>query len=324
MFHGLFRLLSMSTLRALLSHVVDYAGLFPPAGLPLDRVCKNYAKYVQADDRWMLARVIVPALKLERLVEIQNQSPESVSSESHDSPPADPWLISALLPKPDDEHFRKALEAISHFNSSDCQRSFQAVVDTVEVAAPRPADITKIAQLVPKDISAFIELPHAAPDSHFETLAGLRSNRSTLFAKIRTGGVTEDLIPSLDQVADFILTAKRFGVGFKATAGLHHPLRNEFALSYEADSPRATMHGFLNVFVAACLIDHQKIDRTAAVELLSSSELAEFRFSDDELSWRECSLDIQSVEKSRGDFAVSFGSCSFEEPLQDLREAKLL
>ena len=55
---------AMSALRALLSEVVDYAGLFPPAALPLPAVIKNYEEYVPSENNWMLARLILPADRL--------------------------------------------------------------------------------------------------------------------------------------------------------------------------------------------------------------------------------------------------------------------
>src|SRR5579875_1274910 len=56
-----------ASLRALLTELIDYAGLFPPARLPLDQAIRNYARYRQGNDAWMLGRFIVPASRLEDL-----------------------------------------------------------------------------------------------------------------------------------------------------------------------------------------------------------------------------------------------------------------
>ena len=53
-----------ASLRALLSGVVDYAGLFPPAQLPLDQAIRNYARYRQEADAWMLGRFVIPVSRL--------------------------------------------------------------------------------------------------------------------------------------------------------------------------------------------------------------------------------------------------------------------
>src|SRR5205809_4623216 len=57
-----------ASLRALLSGLIDYAGLFPPAGLPLDQAIRNYARYRHESDAWMLGRFVIPA---NRLAEVQ-------------------------------------------------------------------------------------------------------------------------------------------------------------------------------------------------------------------------------------------------------------
>jgi hypothetical protein len=55
-------------------------------------------------------------------------------------------------------------------------------------------------------------------------------------AKIRTGGVTADVIPSVEQIAEFLAACAEANVPFKATAGLHHPLRSVQQLRYEPGS----------------------------------------------------------------------------------------
>ena len=60
-----------------------------------------------------------------------------------------------------------------------------------------------------------------------------------------------EAIPDPADLARFIAACAAAGVPWKATAGLHHPVRAEQALTYEPGAPRAVMHGFLNVFAAA-------------------------------------------------------------------------
>ena len=52
-------------LRALLHHVVDYAGLFPPAKLDMQPTVDNYAAALAGADQWMLGRLIVPVKRLD-------------------------------------------------------------------------------------------------------------------------------------------------------------------------------------------------------------------------------------------------------------------
>jgi hypothetical protein len=136
--------------------------------------------------------------------------------------------------------------------------------------------------------------------------------RHGLRAKIRTGGVTTDAFPAIGDVTKFLHACKAAGVAFKATAGLHHPLRCVKALTYANDAPTGTMHGFLNVFLAAALLDH-------ADAILAEDAPAAFEFDDDGVSWRGHRVSTDAMRTMRREFATSFGSCSFEEPIGDLR-----
>mgnify|MGYP001195919552 CR=1 FL=1 len=67
--------------------------------------------------------------------------------------------------------------------------------------------------------------------------------------------------------------------GAEANAGLHHPLCSEQPFTYAADSPRGTLHGFLNVFVAAALLRAGRIDVRGATALLRERDPAAFAFA---------------------------------------------
>jgi len=143
------------------------------------------------------------------------------------------------------------------------------------------------------------------------------------FAKVRTGGLTPDMIPPTPQLADFLCEAARRRVPFKATAGLHHPLRSLRPLTDAADAPHAVLHGFVNVFTAAAFAWHGA-RKEIVIDTLNDVDPSAFDFRDDELRWRGRSLSTAELRAARRDFAHSFGACSFEEPIRDLRELGLL
>ena len=136
--------------------------------------------------------------------------------------------------------------------------------------------------------------------------------RCGLRAKIRTGGVTADAFPPIGDVATFLRACKTAGAAFKATAGLHHPLRCLKPLTYAPDAPTGTMHGFLNVFLAAAMLEH-------ADGILAEVDPRAFAFNDEGAWWRGEHVSTEELRTMRRDFATSFGSCSFEEPISDLR-----
>ena len=138
--------------------------------------------------------------------------------------------------------------------------------------------------------------------------------------KIRTGGVKASMIPSAEQVAFFIHQCRENQVPFKATAGLHHPLRHDSA---ELDV-ETKMHGFLNVFGAAILSHALDLSESIVHEMLVDESADSFSFDDGGFRWREYGVTSDQITQARKEFANSFGSCSFVEPIEDLRTLKLL
>jgi hypothetical protein len=156
-----------------------------------------------------------------------------------------------------------------------------------------------------------------APERATEVLPVLADRGAR--AKIRMGGVTPEAIPGVDSVAQFLTTCARERVAFKATAGLHHAVRGMHALTDVPGSPRATMHGFLNLFLAAALA-YFGADQHAIVRTLAEEDASAFRLDDEVIRWHDHTLITDQVERVRGHFAMSFGSCSFTEPVDDMKE----
>jgi hypothetical protein len=150
---------------------------------------------------------------------------------------------------------------------------------------------------------------------YWETADLSAVRRAGVFAKFRTGGLTPDAIPTVDSVAEFLEDTARLGVGLKFTAGMHAAIRSERALTYEANAPRAVMHGFVNIFLAAAFIWH---GIGIARDVLAETDPDAFCF-DDRAHWRGYSLTGQQIAFARRDFVHSFGSCSFLEPLESLQ-----
>ena len=75
-------------LTALVSNLIDYAGLFPPASLDMAATVANYAEFVSGDDAWMLERLIVPVARLDEF--------EAAAAGKLPGDDDDPWPISAL------------------------------------------------------------------------------------------------------------------------------------------------------------------------------------------------------------------------------------
>lgn len=288
------------SLRALLSNLIDYAGLFPPAGLPMQEAVSNYARYLGGPDAWALARFVLPVSQFAEF----EAAIKSIQ-------PIEPWGITALLGgSPETE-----LAEIDYFNH---RNKGLAAIDAVEAKASTSNEICHIRAFVRGSILCYFEIPHEDLGELLPTIYAIHAR-----AKIRTGGVAPNAFPSSESVAHFIAECARHNVAFKATAGLHHPLRCVKPLTYEPDAPTSVMHGFLNLFLAAAFA-RQNWPCGDLYEIFESRDHNEFVFGDNSVTWRDHTLSVDQLRNTRQHFAVSFGSCSFEEPLADLRELKLL
>jgi hypothetical protein len=135
---------------------------------------------------------------------------------------------------------------------------------------------------------------------------------ATFGYKLRTGGVTADAFPTSAQISEALVTPATHQLPIKFTAGLHHPIR-QFR-----DEVKTKMHGFLNVLGAAVLAAEHRWDAHQTSIMLEDENADSFSFTDDFFAWREWKIDIERL-KYRRKFVTSFGSCSFDEPREDLR-----
>ena len=288
-------------LRALVAHLVDYAGLFPPAGLPMAEAVAEYAAYREAPEHWMLGRFVVPASRLDELV--QASAALEITS---------PWHLAVLA----GADVSDAMHAVRALNAAQRGR---LVADVVEAKATTVDGIASAARAVGPDATLYVELPHTAEPR--ELLAAVKVAGAR--AKVRTGGLTADAFPTAAQLARFIARCAEAGVAFKATAGLHHPVRAEHRLTYEADAPHGTMFGFLNVFAAAAFA-REGMPATHLADLLEERDALALAFGDDGLRWHGHAVSLARLAEARASFAIAFGSCSFREPVDDLHQLALL
>ncbi len=248
-------------LSALLERSIDYAGLFPPAKLPLDEALANYRNYRNGEFTWMLRWFVVASAQL------------------------------AHVPSGFDL-------SMSVLSETDESRAMAIETNSI-VSAKRPV---------------YCEVAL----SNLEQLDSVKE--SGCFAKIRTGGLKPEAIPSTTDVVSFILKCADLKLPFKATAGLHHPIRAFYPLPYEPDSVHAMMHGFLNVLMASAFAWHgeRKIDA-----ILQETDPRAFAFNQ-RAHWRNHSLSADEVSEARENFIHSIGSCSFDEPVHELQALELL
>jgi hypothetical protein len=285
---------------ALLRGLVDYAGLFPPAALPMDEAVRRYATYRVGAHRGMLARFVVPVARLEEFAH--------AAATVHNATDG-PWGLSVLASVAD----APTLAAFERAHSG------LARIEVIEAKASDEKTIAALAEAYGTRRLVYVELPVALDPGPLVAALG----RAGLRAKIRTGGVTRDAFPSAEDVARFLARCVEHKVPFKATAGLHHPMRGEYALTYAPDAERGVMYGFLNVFLAAVLLRAGHTEEEL-LPLLEERDVSAFTVTPAAISWRGMRADAATIQQVRSQFAGSFGSCSFEEPVQDLASLSFL
>jgi hypothetical protein len=286
----------MSAAEALLGRIIDYAGLFPPAALDMTSAVRNYQDYLRSDQGWMLGSFVVSAARLEEFV----AAFEQVCCGERESP----WTLSIVC----------AGEAADDARQIADFRQGAVFIGSLEAKAADPRAAEDLLERLPAARARYVEFP---PERAAEMLPVLADRGS--WAKIRMGGVTPETIPSIESVAQFLRACIRERVPFKATAGLHHALRAVRPLTGEPDSPRATMHGFLNLFLGAALA-YFGTDQQAIIRTLAEEDASAFRVDDELIRWHDHTLIADQIERVRSEFALSFGSCSFTEPVDDMKE----
>ena len=295
----------LGSVQTLLADAIDYAGLFPPAGLSMPEAVINFATYRNSNYSWMLGRFVVTAARLDEFREI------AADFASRDG--ERPWRVSVVIGA--DVH--QDLRNVEEFNIANSPGIF---CDAVEIRAETEALIENASAALPNGASAFFELPLDDRLSDLVSSLALTGNN----AKIRAGGLTPEAFPRTDQMIRFVRTCLAANVPFKATAGLHHPIRCFRPLSYENEAPMGTMHGFLNLFLMTGFA-RDRYRPTLLADVMEEEFGEVFRFEDQSVTWRDqFTLNTTQIGLLRQRGIQSFGSCSFDEPIADLQKLSVL
>jgi len=302
-----------ASLGALLTHSIDYAGMFPPCSLALEPALQNQAQYVHDPDAWMLNTFVLPVEKFDAAVVNL-----SLFDREH------PLRISALgMRTANRDEFLAALEiATEKIRSFSAEHVDFVSVRQLEMPLSQDVDLGLLAKmrsiLKSLELQVFWETPINSAEEAIALVAEYNSQTGAaeFGYKLRTGGVTADAFPTSQEIARALVAAARQRVPIKFTAGLHHPIR-QFR-----DEVKTKMHGFLNVLGAAVLAAESQWDEQQTSEMLEDENSDSFSFHGDFFTWREWKIATDQI-KARRKLVTSFGSCSFDEPREDLRALNL-
>lgn len=323
-------LIPKRSLTAFTERLIDYAGLFPPASLNLDKAFKNYLSYNNGKYSTMLYRFICPFTQMTQLKDLLVKE-ENGSDKIHISA-----ISSGGISLSD---FKLKFESdLRIWNDFKSDPNINADINSLEAKLPEEVFnstdnkvlkglIDNITERVRIEISnpvfTFFEGVTDPKSSHIaESVIDSVSNHNlkgiNCGFKLRTGGVTADSFPASEEIAYCIRTCLDKKVPMKFTAGLHHPFRH-----YDL-TIGTMMHGFINVFAAGIIAMRHDISNKGIEEILNDEDPEDFIFTDDHFSWKDWKAEINDVEYARKNLVLSFGSCSFDEPVDDLISLNLL
>lgn len=287
------------SVRAAFGALIDYAGLFPPAKLPMPQACVEYETARSGQHAWILGRFVIPASLL-------FESGDGVRSALSVIGDGDVDVIERIGAMRRSGSDIEALE-IPIAKSVSPLRTTLSADEILDATGELEADVTTAGL---RDLPIYVEIPRTPPwwpmlPSVMSALA-----RMQLGAKLRCGGVTTDAFPTIDEVAEFVAAASDVGVAFKATAGLHHPVRHIDAAT------GFPMHGFLNILAAAALAP--QLDGETLRQVVAEEDPAAFSFDETSFAWRDRRVDIPELQRTRRERFAGYGSCSFTDPVDDL------
>ncbi|MBV8531876.1 MAG: hypothetical protein JO104_11195 [Candidatus Eremiobacteraeota bacterium] len=292
------------SVRAAFSGLIDYAGLFPPAKLTMAEAQREYDTAQSGPHAWMLGRFSIPAPSL--MAQGGLRGPFSVIADPN---------VDSLAGVAAARRRGEPIEALEipigkSFSPLRTSISPDEVLDAVGAL---DADLVESGL---RDLPVFLEIPRAGAWRGLlsDTIGSLA--RMRLGAKLRCGGITAEAFPSVNEVSEFIAEAVRHAIPFKATAGLHHPVRHVNAAT------GFMMHGFLNILAAAALAG--RVEREALPSIVAEEDPTAFGFVDDAFTWRSQRVGVADLITTRGQRFIAYGSCSFAEPVDDLAAMRVI
>jgi hypothetical protein len=300
--------------RAAFERLIDYAGLFPPAALDDRAALDEYDATVEGPNDWLVGRFVAPLSRLEALAVLRDAER--------------PLPVSLILDVDRDARgwFDSLSAAVAHAGAIR-REGTEIAIQALEIPLPlvvaaresADAPIVQAAALLERSalegLPVYFELAPQPPAERLESaMAALE--KIGAFAKLRCGGTVAQAFPSVESVAEFIAAATRHRVAFKATAGLHHPVR------HVDPATGFTMHGFFNLLVAAALAsDVSESDLRAVV---AEEDPQAFSFDNTSLRWGGRHVDIGEIGRMRAGVLHAYGSCSVQEPVDDLTSLGVL
>jgi len=299
----------MNSARPLLASLIDYAGLFPPTELQMRAAVPRYAGYRGGPDAWMLGRFVLPLAQVEEFEHWFDELPAAQREAS--------WSLTVLAGRSLDADVKKIVD-FNRRHGDEGRRD--AKIESLELKVHSLDDVARAADVIAEPAEMYFEVGLATDPQEWLAAVAAAGGR----AKVRTGGVSAEMFPSVPDLARFLQACAAQKLPFKATAGLHHAVRSDHPLAGDQRRRPVAMHGFLNLFLAAGLAYTDRVGTDLLEKVLDERSGAAFAFDQTGVSVHGRRLTCENMETTRRRFAISYGSCSLEEPIEDLKRLGLI
>jgi len=301
------------SLHHFLYKLIDYAGLFPPAKLEIEPSLKNYAEYIKSTDKWMMSQFIIPVSRLDEI-------PTGLMKKYSENFPLRLSLISGDICN----DIATVNKFIKMNNNSTIFTGYESRISDLAMFSQNLLDVQKLGQDQNLNFESFYEVsPNDSWINQMNEVVSIISAFNARYEagvgfKLRCGGVEANMFPPADNIAQAILACRDASVSMKFTAGLHHPVR------HYSESVKTKMYGFFNIFIGGMIADKFNLEADALTTILLDENPENFTFDDNGLHWKTYSISSLEIQNYRQEAFISFGSCSFNEPREDLQQLGLL
>ena len=328
------------SLKTFMKSLIDYAGLFPPAKLPLKDAINEYDQLLANKNSWMLGRFIIPISKLNDLDEFlqlfKGIGPLRLSVLGGGGESEEEYLKNIKKNVKDINDYRQKHENKIEIGVIECKMPTIALTENTVNQATETLNQNNLQHYHEFSELPFVGINYSTDENESDwdeivlPTIKLLAKVEKAGIKLRCGGVTKEAFPSVEQVAAMIQTCAIEKIPLHFTAGLHPPIRH-FADEYDE-----YMHGFINTFTASIFASTFPIPKTDQEKfrmfillshMIDDQTPENFSFQEENIIWqvgddRETTFELttENIANARKENAISYGSCSFEEPIDDLAE----
>ena len=295
-----------------LSKLIDYAGIFPPANLKLPLALSNYRSYMQSTHHWIISKFIISSTDLRK---ISIKDINQFNSQN--------LLNLSIITKNFNKDYNIINTFLREFSNNVKFSCLETQISNINNFNNQMIEINDLIKKNKLNISLFFELlsKNWKDDIPFviDNISRFNKTYETNFGfKLRCGGIKKSSFPAPTYISTVLLQSIKKNVPMKFTAGLHHPY------IYNDSQINTKMYGFFNVFLSGMFAKKYDLNENDIIKILIDENKNHFQFKENKIKWKSYYITTDEILDYRLKNFISFGSCSFDEPCEDLKENGIL